>query len=154
MKTVFLGLGSNLGNRKKNLENAIHQIQNHEFIWVQQIAAFIETDPIAQIPQPKFINSVIKIETILTPEELLQETQTIEKKLGRTEKGNHQPRTIDIDLLLYGQDVICSEMLTIPHPLLHERSFVLTPLNELAPDLIHPILLEPISRIYQRVVGY
>jgi len=154
MKTIFIGLGSNLGDRNAYIKSAINRIKANDFIRVQRVAKIIETDAAGTLPQPKFLNTAMMCETILTPEELLDVTQKIEKDLGRNEKNNKQPRTIDIDILLYGQDIICSDNLTIPHPMMHERSFVLIPLFELAPDVKHPILLEPIAAIYSRIVGY
>ena len=154
MKSVFLGLGSNLGNKKQNLEIAIKYLTRHTCIKVKETSSFIETNPVSFISQPKFLNAVLRIETSLHPKELLTVTEDIEKKMGRITKGTYGPRNIDIDILLYGQDIVCANNLLIPHPLMHERSFVLIPLKELSPDLIHPTLQEPISSIYDKVVGY
>jgi 2-amino-4-hydroxy-6-hydroxymethyldihydropteridine diphosphokinase len=154
MENVYLGLGANLGNREENISKAIELLKQNEFIWVKQIAKIIETEGFDVVKQPKYLNTVVLCETILTPEELLALTQQIECQMGRTGKGKKQARPIDIDILFYGQDIICQDNLIIPHPLLHERSFVLIPLNELAPNLQHPILQESIFELYKRVVGY
>ncbi len=154
METVFLGLGSNLGDRKRNIKEAIQYLNQHELIKIKKISTFLETKAITVTKQPDFINAVVSIETLLDPEDLLEFTESIEKKMGRKSKGTYSPRIIDIDILLYGQDIICHQNLTIPHPLMHERSFVLRPLKELSPDFIHPILQEPISSLYNRVIGY
>lgn len=154
MKKVFLGLGSNIGDREKNITEGIAHLRQNPFIWIQKISHIIETEAFTKVPQPKFLNAALQAETILTPDELLEFTQSVEKKLGRTHKGQQQPRTLDIDLLFYGNDIICSENLTIPHPLLHERAFVLIPLFELSPELKHPLLGETITTLYKQIVGY
>lgn len=154
MNSVLLALGSNIGNREKNFQQAIELLNEHEAIQVIKVSSFIQTKAVAKYPQPDYLNGALLIKTILTPMELLTFTQEIEKELGRESKGKGEPRTIDIDILLYNQELICLESLTIPHPLLHERAFVLIPLNEIAGDFTHPIFQETISDIYKRVVGY
>ena len=154
METVLLGLGSNLGNKAKNICTAIKNLRCHELITIKKISSFINTKAVSKFKQPDFINAALLLETLLSPEELLDFAEEIEKKMGRTEKNNHRPRIIDIDILLYGQDIICFKNLTIPHPLLHERAFVLIPLKEISPNFIHPILQEPITSLYNKVIGY
>ncbi|MFA5878749.1 MAG: 2-amino-4-hydroxy-6-hydroxymethyldihydropteridine diphosphokinase [Candidatus Margulisiibacteriota bacterium] len=154
MENVLLGLGSNLGNRAENITKALKLLKANELITIKKISSFIETKAISEIKQPNFINAAVLIETILSPDELLDFTEEIEKIMGRKHKNNYLPRIIDIDILLYGQDIICFKNLTIPHPLMHERAFVLTPLKEISPNFIHPILQEPITSLYNRVVGY
>ena len=135
---VYLGLGSNIGDRESYLNRAIDALDAHEQIEVMQVSSFIETQAIGKMPQPLFLNGVVSVSTFLAPIELLDVTESIEKQLGRESKGTYDPRTIDIDLLFYGQQLICEERLIIPHPMLHEREFVLTPLNEIAPDFVRP----------------
>ena len=154
MKTFVLGLGSNLGNRKESIEKSIQKLAENPAIEVEKISSLIETRAVSKTPQPSYLNGALLGKTILTPSELLDVTQEIERHLGRTSKGTGDPRSIDLDILFFDQDLICLDQLTIPHPLLHERAFVLTPLNEIAPDFVHPVLQEKIREIYDRVVGY
>ena len=144
---VYLGLGSNIGDRESYLNRAIDALDAHEQIEVMEVSSFIETQAIGKMPQPLFLNGVVSVSTFLAPIELLDVTESIEKQLGRESKGTYDPRTIDIDLLFYGQQLICEERLIVPHPMLHEREFVLTPLNEIAPDFVHPILGETVSNL-------
>jgi len=148
---IFLGLGSNIGQREENIKKALDYLDNHPFISVKDKSSFIETKAVVKVSQPDFINAVCKISTILSPIELLYETQQVEKKLGRKEKGNQEPRTIDIDILFYGNRVITQENLTIPHALVHTRMFTLGPLNEIAPNFIHPLLNQSISTLLENI---
>ncbi len=154
MHDVYLGLGANLGDREKQLSNALEQLAAHDCIEVVGISPFIETQAESPYPQPNYINGVVHIHTILTPEELLTETQAIEQRAGKRKKGSGDPRYLDIDLLLYDDQVFSSDELIIPHPLMHERLFVLEPLRQLAPDFRHPVLGESISALYDRMIGY
>jgi 2-amino-4-hydroxy-6-hydroxymethyldihydropteridine diphosphokinase len=154
MKTVYLGLGSNIPKRERNIQKAIDKLQEVAGLDVIDVSTMINTKAVSTMTQPEYLNGVIAIKTILTPKELLELTQQIEIDMGRDSKGTGDPRTIDIDILFYGEDIICEEGLDIPHPLLHEREFVLIPLNEIAPGLIHPVLQESISSICTRVIGY
>lgn len=139
---VYLALGSNLGARHVILSQAITQLFE-EVGSVLSIASFYETTPWGFSSEYQFLNTVIALRTELSAEELLAETQRIERSLGRTSKHlvgeNYTDRTIDIDILFYGEEVIhLEDRLIIPHPLLHERLFVLEPLVQIAPNLIHP----------------
>ena len=135
MAVVYLGLGSNLGDRRKNIQQAIEELKLNGFV-VEKVSTIIETDPVGGPSQEKYLNAVIKGQTELPPEELLSITQSIEKKLGRVKTVVDGPRTIDIDILLYDRIAVESSTLTIPHPRMRSRAFVMNPLKEIAPDLI------------------
>ena len=134
MAVVYIGLGSNLGDREKNIKNAVRLLQNQHFV-VDKISTMIETEPVGFLDQEKFLNAVLKGTTQLSPVDLLRQTQSIEKKLGRTKTIRNGPRTIDIDILLYDQEKISTPPLTIPHPRMWEREFVLGPLKEIEPHI-------------------
>ena len=136
MTTVYLGLGSNLGDRKQNLARALELLSQH--LKIEQVSSIYETEPVGYEQQPLFLNAVCRISTELDPEKLLRLAKEIEAKLGRTPSFPNAPRPIDIDILLYGDEVFSDKELTIPHPRLAERAFVLVPLAEMAPDLVHP----------------
>lgn len=154
MNNVYLGLGSNVGKRKKNIEIALEKIQAHSDISLIQISKEYETLAVSQFKQPNYINSVAQIDTFLTPLELLDFTELIEKDMGRTTKGLGDPRIIDIDILFYNDDVISDDRLTIPHALAHERLFVLNPLYDIAPQYVHPILGQSIEELRSELNGY
>lgn len=145
--TSYLGIGSNLGNRIKNLEIVISSLSRHPDIKVNVFSSFYETEPIGYKEQGWFINQVIQIETSLSPNYLLKVTQKIEEALGRKRAIKWGPRTVDIDILLYSDLIMNDSSLRIPHPHLTKRGFVLIPLAEIAPSLIHPILGESIRKI-------
>jgi 2-amino-4-hydroxy-6-hydroxymethyldihydropteridine diphosphokinase len=145
--TSYLGLGSNLGNRIKNLEIVISSLSKHPDINVNALSSFYETEPVGYTEQGWFINQVIQIETSLSPTELLKVTQKTEEYLGRKRTIRWGPRKVDIDILLYSDLIINDFSLKIPHPHLTQRRFVLVPLAEIAPNLTHPILGESISKI-------
>lgn len=139
---VYLGLGTNLGDQTAQLETAVAAIQKRigELI---SLSAFYVTEPWGFTSEHSFLNAVCCVETTLLPFELLVETQTIEQDMGRKHKsvdGVYSDRPIDIDILLYGQEILRTPTLTVPHPLLTERRFVLEPLAEIAPDEVHPVL--------------
>ncbi|MFA5928706.1 MAG: 2-amino-4-hydroxy-6-hydroxymethyldihydropteridine diphosphokinase [Candidatus Margulisiibacteriota bacterium] len=146
MKQVYLSLGSNVGDKAKNLAAAITELNKLESTKVVKHSKNFETQGV-DVPEgtPPFLNVAVELDTELAPVDLLEETQAIEIKLGRTEKNSFAPRTLDIDLLFYGEDIILDEDLTVPHPLLHERYFVLAPLSEIAPDFIHPVMGESVK---------
>lgn len=131
MAKVYLSLGSNIGDRVSYLKQAILLIQSHKDINNVKVSSFYETDPQGYTDQDYFVNCVIECYTLMTPFELLEFTQYIEKKLKRVKLFRWGPRTIDVDILLYGELIINSEDLIIPHPRMYERAFVLIPLNEI-----------------------
>lgn len=138
---VFLSLGSNVGNRDALLQEAYRYIQ--EMIGEVKAASIVlETAPWGYESHFPYLNQVLMVETLLRPEKLLEVTLQIEHKLGRERKmnGGYADRTIDIDILIYGQQMIHTNRLQIPHPRMHLRSFTLIPMTELAPDYVHPVL--------------
>lgn len=139
MRKIFLGLGSNLGNKKANLDRAITTINRHYDIKVVATSSIIETEPWGMTEQLEFLNMAIEIETELNPKSLLNEIMRIEDDLGRVRDIKWGPRIIDIDILFYDTLILNVDELNIPHPYLSERDFVLKPLNEIASDFVHPV---------------
>ena len=135
---VFLGLGTNLGDREANLKAAVEQI-NTRVGEVTSLSAFYVTDPWGFESSHPFLNAVCRVDTVLTPHEVLAVTQDIERMIGRTKKsvnGCYSDRPIDIDILIYDDCRLNTPELTIPHPLMHKRDFVMKPLGEIAPELV------------------
>ncbi len=132
--TVYLGLGSNVGEREKNIAAAVKLLAKNG-VAVQKLSTIIETEPAGGPPQGKFLNAVLKAETDSPPQELLNKINSIEKQLGRVRTIKDAPRTIDIDILLYGRTTIKTPELTIPHPRMFDRDFVMKPLKEIEPHL-------------------
>lgn len=144
---AFLGLGSNLGNRKNTILLAMEKLQNHPQIDILKKSSIIETKPYGNKNQPNFLNCVIKIETQLNPEHLLKVCNNIENDLGRVRAEKWGPRTIDIDILFIDDMIINTKNLTVPHSEVHLRKFVLDSLVEIEPDFIHPILKKTLKEI-------
>jgi len=140
---AYIGLGSNLGPRDRNITGALNALQSTRDVDVDAVSKLYETQAVGGPPgQPAYMNGVARIRTKLTPERLLQLLQSIERSLGRS-RGSEQrwgPRTIDLDILLYDDAIISTPELMIPHPLMHERRFVLEPLAEIAPEVVHPAI--------------
>jgi len=149
MKIVFLGIGTNLGNRELNLEQSIARIE--EFIGpVLMSSSIYETEPWGFQAEDKFLNLVVKAETKLTPSGLLGRILMIESLMGRVRGPNrYSSRLIDIDILVYEEMIIDQESLKIPHPLLQERRFVLVPLCEIASEMIHPVLKKSYAELLE-----
>ncbi|MBQ5644474.1 MAG: 2-amino-4-hydroxy-6-hydroxymethyldihydropteridine diphosphokinase [Bacteroidaceae bacterium] len=140
MPTIYLGLGTNIGNKKENLTRAIEALSLALGNYTA-LSTFVETEPWGFDSDNTFLNCVVAFGTTISPTELLDTTEEIERRLGRTTKSTgrmYHDRIIDIDILLYGNDTIETPRLTIPHPLMHRRDFVLKPLAEIAPHAIHP----------------
>jgi|SRR5436305_818511 2-amino-4-hydroxy-6-hydroxymethyldihydropteridine diphosphokinase len=137
---AYLSLGSNLGDRRANMEQAITRLEQHGHVVLR--SSFYETEPVEFTQQPWFLNCVIALETEETPDVLLSGLLEIERELGRVRDPGQKkgPRTIDLDILLFGDLVTHSESLTLPHPEMHQRRFVLQPLVEIAPHAFHPLL--------------
>lgn len=142
---VYLALGSNLGDRQEHLQQAIAALPPQ--MEVKAKSHIYETPPWGYEDQPKFYNQVIKAETYLQPEQLLKHLKRLEVALGRQASFPNGPRLIDLDLLFFDHLVLNTPNLTLPHPRLHERGFVLLPLMDIAPDLIHPVLKKSVREM-------
>ncbi len=141
MTRAFVGLGSNLGDREATILRALARLQDEPELRVVRVSSLRETEPVGYVDQPQFLNGVVEIETELSARDLLTRLLAIERELGRTRGDGPplgRPRTLDLDLLLYGEDTIAEAGLQVPHPRMHERRFVLEPLAEVAPDLVIP----------------
>ena len=138
MKTAFLALGSNIGDREANLRDAVDRLASDE-IHVLRRSSLYETAPQEMLDQPSFLNAVVEVETSLLPMQLLARIREIEREMGRQRIAPKGPRNIDIDILFYGRAVITTQELEVPHPRLAQRRFVLEPLAEIAPDFRHPL---------------
>jgi 2-amino-4-hydroxy-6-hydroxymethyldihydropteridine diphosphokinase len=136
---AYIGLGSNLGDRAGFLRRAVELLRADPEIEVVAVSSVRETDPVDLVDQPRFLNAAVEVETGLTPRALLERLLAVEQELGRRRTGpRYGPRTIDLDLLLYADEVVDEPGLTVPHPRLAERRFALEPLHELAPDVVVP----------------
>ncbi len=138
--TAYIGLGTNLGDKRKNLDDAVRLLSEARGIDAVRVSSYYETEPVGYVEQEPFLNAAARIETTLSPNELLDVCHEIENQLGRVRTVRWGPRTIDLDILLFGDSIIDMPELEIPHPLMHERAFVLEPLCELDPDVLHPVL--------------
>ncbi len=139
MKRVFLGLGSNLGDREENLARALDLLGGDPRLRIARVSAIYETEPQEIAHQPWFLNLAVEAETSMFPMQLLRYALGIEREMGRVRRVAKGPRPIDIDILLYGNFTIRTPRLEVPHPRMTERRFVLEPLLEIAPDLRHPV---------------
>lgn len=146
--TAYIGIGSNIGDREKNLDRAIEMLRLAKHIEVTAVSSYINTAPVGYTDQPDFLNTAVEVNTTLSAQELLVLCQYIEEELKRERIIRWGPRTIDLDILLYGDLVINEKNLTIPHPRMIDREFVIKPLNEIAPQAFHPILEQVVSEIY------
>ena len=152
-RITYIGLGSNLGDRENTIRRALELLSEAEHIEVTRVSDLIETAPLGQLKQPKFINGVAEVKTTLSVEELYEKLVEIETLLGRKRQGKWTSRTIDLDLLLFGSDIVDLPHLIVPHPQMHLRSFVLKGLCQLNPDLLHPVIKEPAKELAARLNG-
>lgn len=149
--TVYLGLGSNLGDRAANLAEARRRLR--AAVIVDAVSRIYETSPWGLLDQPPFLNQVVRGRTALAPHELLTALKGIEAEMGRRASVRYGPRLIDVDLLVYGDAVVETETLTVPHPRMADRAFVLIPFAELAPNLLHPMLGRTIADLARMAPG-
>ena len=153
IKTAYIGIGSNLGDKLNNCLETIDLIDSIDTCNVKNRSHFYRTEPVGVVSQDWYVNGVIRIETGLTPYDLLRFLLTVEADMGRVRRQKWESRIIDLDILLYGDEVIREKDLTIPHPLMHVRRFVLIPMTQLRPGLIHPILGKSMSELLDDLPG-
>lgn len=148
---VYLGIGSNMGDKEANLREAIRLLAEEREVQIVRVSDFIVTAPVGEVEQDDFLNGALKIRTLWTPEELLNRILEIESQLKRVRIKHWGPRTIDLDILLYDQEVIQTDRLTIPHMEMHKRGFVLEPLSSIAPFIRHPVLDKTIGQLLEGI---
>jgi len=151
--TAYIGLGSNLGDRQATIRRALKLLADTKHIKVSNVSDLIETPPLGYFDQPKFINGVAEVKTTLSAEDLYKALVEVEKRLGREWHGKWLPRSIDLDLLLFGSEVVNLPYLTVPHPQMHLRSFVLKGLCQLNSDLLHPMIKVRVRELADRLNG-
>ncbi|KAA6339433.1 2-amino-4-hydroxy-6-hydroxymethyldihydropteridine diphosphokinase [termite gut metagenome] len=154
MAQVYLGLGSNLGNKEQNLHHTIQQMEKRIGKMIS-LSAFYVTTPWGFVSENDFLNAVVCVDSPFQPLEILEETQKIEREMGRMGKSANEiydDRPIDIDILLYGNLIVETEKLIVPHPLMTRRLFVMQPLTEIAPNRIHPVLGKTMREIYHSMI--
>lgn len=149
--TALLGLGSNLGDREQYLKTAVDQLSKDDYIKVKKVSSYIETEPYGPVDQPDFLNAAVLVETLYTAEELLMVTSDIEQDAKRERIIHWGPRTLDIDILLFDDEIISTERLTVPHKEMHLRDFVLRPADEIAPYLMHPVFKKTIHQLLEEL---
>lgn len=154
MALVYLGLGTNIGNKRKNMVTAAALLAERAGD-ILSLSSFYETEPWGFESDNTFLNAALALETTYSPLELLHLTQQIEREMGRTQKSNgaYHDRIIDIDILLYGNERINNEELVVPHPLMQQRLFVMQPLAEIAPSLLHPVLQKTMYNLYMGLLA-
>ena len=144
---AYISLGSNMGNKKENLEKAISELSQVKDTFVTKKSEIIETEPFGYKEQDDFLNACVGIKTLLPARELLKELLAIEKRMGRERKIKWGPRIIDLDIIFYGKEVIEEDDLIVPHPYMEYREFVLKPLEEIIPNFVHPLLMKRVSTL-------
>ena len=152
MAIVYIGVGSNLGEREENCLRAVALLSG-EGITVRKSSSLSETEPWGVTDQPRFINAVVEAETERDPADLLKALKGIEKRMGRRDARRWGPRIIDLDILLYNDLIVNEQSLRIPHPRMHEREFVLRPLAEIAPYKVHPVFAKTVQELLREITG-
>ncbi|HEX2972320.1 MAG TPA: 2-amino-4-hydroxy-6-hydroxymethyldihydropteridine diphosphokinase [Tepidisphaeraceae bacterium] len=152
--TAYIGVGSNLGDREGNIRQAMELLQETPNVQVQRMSKLLD-NPAVGGPEdsPRFLNAAVEVRTTLKASELLKRLLEIEQLLGRQRHMKWEPRIIDLDLLLYGNSILSGENLMVPHPLMHERRFVLEPLAEIAPNAVHPVVQVTVASLLQNLLG-
>jgi len=148
---VYISLGSNLGDRTANLRTAIGRLC--ELGNLVAVSSFYETEPVEVTDQPWFLNCAVGLKTEMTPRQFLSKLLKIERQMGRRRLRPKGPRTIDIDILLFGNSIVQTPQLNVPHPAMHQRRFVLQPFSEIAPDVRHPVFKRKISELLEALPG-
>jgi 2-amino-4-hydroxy-6-hydroxymethyldihydropteridine diphosphokinase len=151
MKTVYIGIGSNMGDPLKNCNDSVKRIVELENCKIISVSSFYLTEPFGMTEQDWYINGAVSLETGLSAFDLINKLSEMEASMGRVRKIKWGPRVIDLDILLFGHDIIDSERLMVPHPLMHLRRFVLAPMAELAPDLIHPVIGKSMTELLRSI---
>ena len=151
MHLVYIGFGSNIGDRLAHIQNAIRALSKTEGITLEKISSVYKTDPVGYETQAQFLNGVVAIQTHLPPLSLLHTLKNIETAIGRQHRIRWGPREIDLDILIYGDLCLQTEKLVIPHPEMHLRRFVLAPLAEIAPDVVHPVFQETVQTLLEHL---
>jgi len=154
MVIAYLSLGSNMGDRENNLKEALALLQKQDNLEVKKISSFYETEPVGYENQDWFLNAVVEVETTLLPQQLLAVANEVENNLGRVRTIRWGPRTLDMDILFYADRLIVEENLEIPHPRLQERAFVLKPLVEINPCLLHPYYGQTVEEILENLPNH
>lgn len=146
---VCLGLGSNMGDKRANLDKALERLAEDAQSQLLAVSDYIETEPVGEVEQDNFLNGAVLLRTLKTPEEIMEQIHGIETELKRERTVHWGPRTIDVDILLYDREIIIQDNLTIPHPQMCDRGFVLEPLYQIAPDWIHPVHNKTVRELYE-----
>jgi 2-amino-4-hydroxy-6-hydroxymethyldihydropteridine diphosphokinase len=151
MPEVFIGIGSNLGDRRANIQKALGSLGRSPDINIKEISEIYETEPVGGPPQGKYLNAVSRLTTPLGPAELLKLLKEIEEAMGRSPAEKDNPRVIDLDILLYGDITLDGKSLKVPHPRMHLRKFVLRGMSQIAPDIRHPLNGKTMRRLYMEI---
>ena len=151
MPDVFIGIGSNLGDRKGNIEKALALLARTGDITIKEVSDIYETEPVGGPPQGKYLNAVACLVTSIPPVKLLESLKSMEERMGRRPALRHHPRVIDLDILLYGEITVDREDLRVPHPRMHSRGFVLRGMSQIAPDVLHPEIGRTMRQLYLEI---